>query len=128
MGSLRNLGSVLAVSFLVCGLVSQAATKQTVVEWDIPSGPNMGYAPATAAVGDSIVLSWDGVHNVVLLPGPFNALGDCSKAKSAAPLPVTQANGKSASTVTFSQPGTYAVVCAVDGHCMLGQYQKYTVS
>ena len=39
------------------------------MNWDVPSPPNAGYAPATAAVGDSVMLSWTGVHNVVVLPG-----------------------------------------------------------
>ena len=69
-------------AFRCAGLASQAAAKQTTVDWDIPSSPNRDYAPATAAVGDSVVLSWDGVHNVVVLPGraprPFSGVADFS--------------------------------------------------
>ena len=39
------------------------------MNWDVPSPPNAGYPPATASIGDSVVLSWTGVHNVVVLPG-----------------------------------------------------------
>ena len=58
----------------------------------------------------------------------FTAEEGCNRAHRVAPLPVAQAGGRSSSTVTFSRPGTYALVCSVDSHCQLGQFQVYTVS
>lgn len=52
----------------------------------------------------------------------------CSRVRGLAALPATQAGGRSSSTVTFLRPGTYAIVCGVDAHCQLGQFQVYTVS
>ena len=54
--------------------------------------------------------------------------GLCAGAQRRAAAGGTQANGRSSSTATFPRSGTYALVCGVDSHCHLGQYQVYTVS
>ena len=37
-------------------------------QWNLPVFPDQVYAPLTAHVGDSLVLSWVNEHNVVVMP------------------------------------------------------------
>ena len=104
----RRAASVKA--FCCAGLASQAGAKQTTVNWDIPSPPNRGYAPATAAVGDSVVFSWSGEHNVVVLPGralhTFLGFADCVfYGPCVLCLPLRFMHGLGCGSICLSMPG-----------------------
>ncbi|KAK9825688.1 hypothetical protein WJX81_004287 [Elliptochloris bilobata] len=105
-----------------------ARAKEFREQWNLAVFPDQAYAPLAAVVGDSLVLSWVNTHDVVVMPAPFSAPGDCGKAKSGTPLPVYEAGGVSYSAVNFTQPGTFYAVCSVGMHCYFGQHQQITVT
>lgn len=97
------------------------------IQWTFPSAltpPLTAYPEQMAEVGDMMVFSWMGTHNVWQIPS-----GTCPSAFAEGP-GVTEIAGVSVNTasVTFVAPGTFWYACGIGSHCSGGMLIKVTVS
>ena len=89
---------------------------EVAVDWVIPSGDSL---PAVSAnIGDTVVFSWSGSHNVYWHP-----TGTCDEAGA-----VQVDSGSSPATWTATEAGTFTFACDVGDHCEWGQVVTVTVA
>ncbi|BDA48018.1 hypothetical protein COCOBI_11-2750 [Coccomyxa sp. Obi] len=114
--------AICAAGFLP--IATPAAVPAGPIQWFIPAAANQPpYANGTAMVGDTVTYTWSRFHGVVLSTSP-----DCTARTLFQPVPGGADSAGGAANVTFTQPGTFYVICPVGTHCAQGQIQMWTVS
>lgn len=97
--------------------MSSSLSATVVLEWAVKQ-----YGPEQANVGDTLVFTWQGNHDVYELPAGETT---CPTDFSAATMRGSAAD--SPLSILLSEAGTRTFACGVGGHCELGQIVTVTV-
>lgn len=98
-------------------LASSSLSATIALEWTVKQ-----YGPEQANVGDTLVFTWQGNHDVYELPAGETT---CPTDFSAATLRGSATD--SPLSILLSEAGTRTFACGVGGHCELGQIVTATV-